>query len=68
MPHGCVYHTVNLTILDRYLAGIISWFYILLLPLTACIPGLAAITDGLLTVVQLPYKCGVNIREGRRGL
>eukprot|EP00731_Ephydatia_muelleri_P031215 Em0022g729a len=67
-PLWSIFWLLLLLLFVWYLAGIISWFCILLLPLTACIPGLKAITDGLLMVVQLPFQCGVNIREGKRGL
>jgi len=35
----------------------ISWFYIILLPVTVCVPDLKVVTDLLLKVVQFPYYC-----------
>jgi len=50
-----------------YVADLVVWFYILLLPFAACIPALTPVTDILLKVVQYPYQAGMNIRLGQSG-
>lgn len=50
--------------LSRYIAGLVAWFYIILLPFVACIPALGQVTDILLRVVQFPLVAGRNIRDG----
>ena len=48
----------------RWLASVVAWLYILLLPFVACIPGLIPVNDILLKIVQFPLQCGKNIKEG----
>ena len=53
--------------LDRYIAGLVAWLYILLLPFVACIPALEPLVQVLLKVVQFPLEAGKNIRDGKLG-
>ena len=48
----------------RWLAGLVAWLYIILLPFVACIPALVSVTDILLKIIQFPLQCGKNIRDG----
>ena len=48
----------------RWLAGLVAWLYIILLPFVACIPALVSVTDLLLKIIQFPLQCGKNIKDG----
>lgn len=46
-------------------AGICAFFYIIILPITVCIPDLSVFTDLLLKGVQFPYYCAKAMMEGQ---
>ena len=48
----------------RWLADLVAWLYIILLPFVACVPALIPVNDFLLKVIQFPFQCGKNIRDG----
>jgi hypothetical protein len=50
-----------LILLTLWLAFILSWFYIILLPFAGCFPGLKSITESLLNIIQLPMTCAENM-------
>ena len=54
--------------LSRWLSGTIAWIYILLLPFTACVPGLEVVNNFLLKIIQFPAHVGVYIRDGTSGI
>ncbi|XP_074646864.1 uncharacterized protein LOC141902847 [Tubulanus polymorphus] len=39
----------------------VAWFYIFLLPFSACIEPLKAVCDAILSVVKLPLTCAENM-------
>jgi hypothetical protein len=47
------------------IAGLLSWFYVLFLPCTPCIPALKELCDTLLKWIQYCEKVGQNIKEGK---
>ena len=50
-----------LILLSLWLAFIVDWFYIILLPFSACIKALDAVEEALLKVFQLPKTCAENM-------
>lgn len=43
------------------LAWVVVFFYVLILPLCACLPFVKSICDPLLQIVQLPLTCAENM-------
>jgi hypothetical protein len=53
--------------LARWFSYLVAWFYILLLPFSACFPVLSLFLEKVLSVVKWPAVCGKNIKEGNKG-
>ena len=47
-----------------WLANLVAWLYIILLPFVACVPALIPVNDFLLKIIQFPLQCGKNIKDG----
>ncbi|KAH8417576.1 hypothetical protein KR222_002030 [Zaprionus bogoriensis] len=56
-PIWFVFWLLVFWIVSLAVAFFCAFFYIVLLPLVVCIPGLASITDILLQAVQFPHYC-----------
>ncbi|CRK88119.1 CLUMA_CG001904, isoform A [Clunio marinus] len=56
---------VILLIFSFWIAGFIAFFYIILYPITVCIPDLSVVTDFLLKCIQFPKICAENMMEGK---
>ena len=54
----------SFTPLYRWLANLVAWLYIILLPFVACVPALIPVNDFLLKIIQFPLQCGKNIKDG----
>lgn len=55
---------IILIFLAFFVAGFCAGFYIIIYPLTVCIPALSGITDILLQGVQFPHYCAEKMMSG----
>ncbi|KAG5889972.1 hypothetical protein JTB14_020260 [Gonioctena quinquepunctata] len=53
-----------LIFISFWIAGICAGFYIIVHPLSVCIPPLSGLSDFLLTVVQFPHHCAQKMMSG----
>lgn len=50
-----------LIIVAFWISGFCAFWYIILYPLTVCVPDLSVVTDFLLKIVQFPHYCELRI-------
>ncbi|CAG9806592.1 unnamed protein product [Chironomus riparius] len=55
---------IILIIFSFWIATFLAFFYIILFPITVCIPDISVVTDFLLKCIQFPKYCAENMMAG----
>ncbi|CAO1423500.1 unnamed protein product [Diamesa hyperborea] len=63
-PLWVILWLIILILVAFFVAGFCATWYIIIYPLTVCVPDIAVVTDFLLKAVQFPHFCAKNMMEG----